>query len=75
MRNELAKRHPEFQQYIERLEETIAESPQWPVSIFVPAYDIWWSHLLTDDESIPHMRVFHAFDDEEVRFLTIVPVD
>lgn len=73
--NELANRYPEFLDYVERLEELIAEDPGWPVSVYAPAYDCWWSHFLVEDESIPHMRVYHAFDDEEVRFLTILPVE
>ena len=74
-RNELANTYPDFLAYLDQLEAAIAENPQWPTSIYVPVYDCWWSHLLVDDESIPHMRVFHAFDDDEVRFLTIVLVD
>ncbi len=74
-RSELAETYPEFLTYLDRLENRIAENPQWPTSIYVAAYDCWWSHLLVEDETIPHMRVFHAFDDDEVRFLAIVPVD
>ena len=73
--NELANSHPNFLEYIQRLENIIAESPGWPISIYAPTYNCWWSHFLVEDESIPHMRVYHAYDDEEVRFLTILPVD
>ena len=72
---ELANRYPNFVEYIARLEQLIAEDPGWPISIYIPAYDCWWSHMLVEDGSIPHMRVFHNFDDQEVRFLTILPVD
>jgi hypothetical protein len=73
--NELADKYPEFLEYIERLERFIAEDPNWPISIYVPAHDCWWSHFLLEDESIPHMRVFHNFDDQEMRFLAIVLAD
>ena len=38
-RSELAKKYPEFLNYIERLEQLIAEHPGWPVSVYAPAYD------------------------------------
>lgn len=75
IRNELASKFPDFLTYLDRLERIIAESPHWPTSVYVPKYDCWWSHLLVEDESIPHMRVFHAFDDKEVRFLAIVAAE
>lgn len=73
--NDLAKKYPDFLEHVERLERIIAHRPQWPVSIYIPAYDCWWSHFLVEDESIPHMRVFYAFDDQEVRFLAILPFE
>jgi len=73
--DELANKYADFPEYLERLERLIAEDPGWPISIYVPAYDCWWSHFLVEDESIPHMRVFHNFDDQEVRFLAILPAD
>ena len=74
-RNDLADKNPDILPHLDRLENRIAESPHWPTSFYLVAYDCWWSHLLVDDETIPHMRVFHAFDDDEVRFLAIVPAD
>ena len=74
-RNELARSHPDFLATLDRLESLIARDPGWPTSIYVKAYDCWWSHLLAEDESIPHMRVFHAFDADEVRFLAIVEAE
>ena len=74
-RSELAKKYPEFLDYLDRLEQLIAENPGWPVSVYAPAYDCWWSHFLVEDESIPHMRVYHVSDDEEVRMLAIVPAE
>ena len=71
----LESKHPGSLDAVNRLEQLIAASPGRPISIFVPKYDCWWSHLLDDDDSIPHMRVFHTFDDDEVRFLTIVPAE
>ena len=72
---ELNRKHPGILDTAKRLERLVSEEAGWPISLYLSAYDCWYSHLLDEDESIPHMRVFYSLDDDEVRFLTIVPVE
>jgi len=73
--NELAKKHPDLPAELDSFEHSLADDPHWPASIYMPAPDCWWSHFITDNESTPHLRVFHVYDDEKIQFLTIMPMN